>query len=312
MPVYIPQVWMVAPRALTATSATEATRALDSTGARLMLTRPVGTKAAGAIGGDYPSWLPSDEGLRVQEINWKVLDGTNWMAQFDERGVSGPGHFRQMALDFERSGIRLTPWNVPVGRSITQEVQQLSSVLDQMHEPSLVLDVEFWGDPYFWQGGKANIFPYMEELRKLQPKAVLTLQYDTRNPDTIHLAEWLPFVDKVVDMSYWPDFGRPMAEVLSTSYQRMKALGKPFSFTFPGTADAYPDWPIDESPIYIFRRGNMTPACVALVQSSDRPKPPQPPVSPPVTMEGVKLGLIDKVLREDWCALRDDVLKLSG
>lgn len=37
-----------------------------------------------------------------------------------------------------------------------------------------------------------------------------------------------------------------------------------------------------------------------------------PPAPVPVTLDGVKLGLIDKVLREDWTALLRDAEKLAG
>lgn len=218
---------------------------------------------------DYPARLGDDEALGITHLNIKVADGPRWQGAFDQHplAITSAMTWKQRIQDYAARGIIATPWIVPTWTGNHDEELRIASQVLEISN-SLVYNVEFWNDPYFWQGGKEGVIPYIGELRRRFPLAQFTLQYDVRHPDSIHLHEWLPYMDKVISMSYWTDFKQTPWVALSNAYVKMKALNRPFSYTYPGNAESYPDWQIDEDPIYIFRRGNLSPACIQMIQAA--------------------------------------------
>jgi hypothetical protein len=245
---------------------------------------------------DYPSHLPSDEALGIQAINVKTHDGVSWQGLFDNHPaeVADILSWKRLVSQYAASGIEAFPWCVPTGREINAEIHLASLVLEVT--PRMVFDVEAWeAEPYYWKGSVLDIHTYMGALRKRFPGARFTLQYDSRWPQNIHLAEWLPYVDDLCGMDYWVDFKQSVGTTLDRAAQRMSAFGKPWAFTFPGTGSES-DYRYGEevarhyghSEIYIFRRGNMTPGVVSRVQANRQV--PEVVVNPPVEPEGPTQG----------------------
>ena len=178
---------------------------------------------------------------------------------------------------------------------------------------------------------------YARALREAcGPEVVIGWQPDGRLADPGRAAEWdqlvapvVQYVDAFLPQLYagWAAYGRGGEAVRadSTRFARFAALRPTYPTLCTGESLMEPLalWAAVQDQargFCAFRFGLMDGRALAAVRdmpvAGPAPEPePQPEPEPepaPVTLDGVKLGLIDKVLREDWTALARDAAALRG
>lgn len=139
----------------------------------------------------------------------KTHQGDNWMERFDKSPTSivNAAKVREMADYFESAGVPFHAWCVVKGTNPVVEAQIASDVLNAGAR-SLTFDLEPSDGGYYWEGTNASALRLGEELRKLQPNAILTVAPDARpwQITGVPTAEFATFCNEVMPQSYWETF----------------------------------------------------------------------------------------------------------
>ncbi len=140
----------------------------------------------------------------------KTHDGTDWMAKYDPSpdAVTGPAQVASIAQTLDANGVPFHAWAVVKGIDPIAEAQMASDVLTA-GASSLFLDLEPW--PGFWAGSRDSARVFGEELRRLQPNAIIVTAVDPR-PWTlaeVPLSEFASFSNALAPLIYWDSFDTP-------------------------------------------------------------------------------------------------------
>ncbi len=137
----------------------------------------------------------------------KTHDGTDWMATYDKspHGVSGPRQVERLATHFENLGVPFHAWYVARGIDPRLEAAMCGDVL-AAGARSIIIDLE--PHPGFWQGKANDAIAFGEELRRLHPRAWISVSIDPRPwlLDQIPLGEFASFSNELAPQIYWDSF----------------------------------------------------------------------------------------------------------
>ena len=140
-------------------------------------------------------------------ITLKAFDGTDWMSVYDSspQAVSGPNQVAALAQYFEGQGVPFHAWAVIKGLDPIREAQMAAEVLGAGAR-SLYIDLEPWAG--FWQGTAEAARAFGQELRRLQPNAVVIVAIDPRPwvVPLMPLAEFASFSNALAPLIYWQSF----------------------------------------------------------------------------------------------------------
>ena len=181
------------------------------------------------------TWAPHVSGLFV-----KTTDGTEWMGTYDTNqhmAINGTASIRRWAQVLNAEGLEFHAWCVPQGQNVFDEVDLIVQTCLVEGVESMILDVE----PYagFWQGGKDNITPFMQRLRRgVGGDFHLGLSVDPRRHhyDSVFPSEWRPYVNSLHPQVYWDLFERDYDEVLDEVYATWSGYGLPIFPVLQGNA----------------------------------------------------------------------------
>lgn len=177
------------------------------------------------VANTFKTWAPNAKMVLV-----KTSDGSKWQGTYDtdrNLAIDGPASVKRWSQILDENGLEFHAWCVPKGRDINAEADIIIQTCLQPGVRSLILDVE----PYagFWEGGRANIRPFMSIIRKAIPTDFhIGIAVDPRPQhfDSIFPDEWYPFVDSVHMMAYWASFQRPVNEVIDEAFDTWKNYGR--------------------------------------------------------------------------------------
>jgi hypothetical protein len=260
---------------------------------------------------DYPGADNDDTHLPISEVVIKTHEQTRW---FTTKRIA------QLAGIYRDQGITLSAWCVPTG--LVDDAGLAIAVLKDLRaagieQPWLQFDVEV--EPgKFWQGRPVQLLGIFANIRLACPWARLALCVYQWDNALYGIDDLAPLADRLVSMSYWTDFDTTPEAQLASDYRHLSFYKRPVQLGLPGNVSKANlklalDWirantPADIPPI-IWRRGTTSRAVWDAIAAYDWPAPKP---EPEPTMEGVKLGLVRKVLDEQWAPLRDDATKLAG
>jgi murein DD-endopeptidase MepM/ murein hydrolase activator NlpD len=169
----------------------------------------------------------------------KTSDGTSWQGRFDNSSlaVDSPASVDRWVQELQAKGLEFHAWCVLNGLDIEAEADLVIAVCKRPGVRSMILDIE----PYagFWQGGKEAIRPLMLRVRQALGGAFhIGLSVDPRpwHYESIHPAEWYPFVNSVHPQSYWSTFRREPDEVLDQTFATWGGYGRPIIPVLQGDA----------------------------------------------------------------------------
>ena len=141
----------------------------------------------------------------------KTHDGTHWMSRFhDTLSINGGRDVQMMASYFEAAGVPFHAWCVVEGRDPITEAQMCAEVLGSGAR-SLVFDLESAKKGNYWQGDRQSALAFGRELRRLQPRAWLTVAPDPRpwQVNEVPIAEFASFSNDIAPQTYWNTFNTP-------------------------------------------------------------------------------------------------------
>jgi hypothetical protein len=145
-------------------------------------------------------------------ITLKTNDGTSWMTTFDRTStaVTGPHQVERLARHFENAGIPFHAWFVAKGQEPLWEARMANDVLNAGAR-SIYIDLEPGEDGHYWQGSSHDAMVFGEELRRLQPNAMVTVAPDARpwQFGKVPIHEYISFSNRVAPQSYWETFNSP-------------------------------------------------------------------------------------------------------
>jgi len=145
-------------------------------------------------------------------ITLKTNDGTSWMTTFDRTStaVTGPHQVERLARHFEDAGIPFHTWFVAQGREPIWEARMANDVLNAGAR-SIYIDLEPGEGSNYWQGSSHDAMVFGEELRRLQPNAMVTVAPDARpwQFGKVPIHEYISFSNRVAPQSYWETFNSP-------------------------------------------------------------------------------------------------------
>jgi murein DD-endopeptidase MepM/ murein hydrolase activator NlpD len=161
----------------------------------------------------------------------KTSDGSRWQGTYDTDralAIDGPASIKRWSQTLDVNGMEFHAWSVPKGRDIPAETDLIIQTCLQPGVRSMILDVE----PYagFWEGGRANIRPFMSVIRKALPADFhIGLAVDPRSQhfNSIFPDEWFPFINSVHLMAYWESFQRPVDTVIDEAFGTWRNYGRP-------------------------------------------------------------------------------------
>ncbi len=140
----------------------------------------------------------------------KTRDGTDWMAVYDTSpdAVTGPERVRALADLFEGQGVPFHAWAVVKGLDPQREAEMAAQVL-AAGARSIYLDLEPFAG--FWQGTPEAALAFGQELRRLQPDAVVITAVDPRPFLEVKapIAEFASFSNALAPLVYWDTFDSP-------------------------------------------------------------------------------------------------------
>lgn len=250
------------------------------------------------LSADYPGagGITDDTKLPIGRMWCKTHESSLWY----------PGEkLTNLIRIYRDQGIEFAAWCVPTG--LTDDAALAISVLNTMREsgiaePWLQLDIEVERGA-FWQGTPAQLAKVFSTIRLACPWARLAAcmyQWDNAlfGIDTI-----APMADRLVSMSYWPDFSTTPETQLASDYRHLSFYGRPVQLGLPGNAlpadmqrglawvkDHTPDMP----PL-IWRRGTVSAATWQIIRAFVMEAPPPPPLDP----RDVALGEVQAWLFDD-------------
>ena len=145
-------------------------------------------------------------------ITLKTNDGTEWMTRFDRTStaVTGPHQIERLARHFEDAGIPFHTWFVAQGREPIWEARMANDVLNAGAR-SIYIDLEPGEGSNYWQGSSRDAMVFGEELRRLQPNAMITVAPDARpwQFGKVPIHEYISFSNRIAPQSYWETFNSP-------------------------------------------------------------------------------------------------------
>jgi len=145
-------------------------------------------------------------------ITLKTNDGTEWMTRFDRTStaVTGPHQIERLARHFEDAGIPFHTWFVAQGREPIWEARMANDVLNAGAR-SIYIDLEPGEGSNYWQGSSHDAMVFGEELRRLQPNAMITVAPDARpwQFGKVPIHEYISFSNRIAPQSYWETFNSP-------------------------------------------------------------------------------------------------------
>ncbi|HEX5370332.1 MAG TPA: hypothetical protein VFY10_13030 [Dehalococcoidia bacterium] len=165
------------------------------------------------------------EALRANGLGviLKTNDGADWMSRYDKSSTAivGAQKVREMSDYFESAGVPFHAWAVVHGKDPLGEAQLCSEVLDcGARSMTFDLEPEDEGGNY-WQGTDQDALTFGQELRRLQPRARLSVAPDGRpwQIDATPVAQFATFCDEIQPQSYWQTFNS------STNRRYLSRLG---------------------------------------------------------------------------------------
>ena len=145
-------------------------------------------------------------------ITLKTNDGTSWMTTFDRtpHAVTGPQQVERLARHFEDAGIPFHAWFVAKGEEPLWEARMANDVLNAGAR-SIYIDLEPPEGSHYWQGSSHDAMVFGEELRRLQPNAMITVAPDARpwQFGKVPIHEYISFSNRIAPQSYWETFNSP-------------------------------------------------------------------------------------------------------
>ena len=145
-------------------------------------------------------------------ITLKTNDGTSWMTTFDRtpHAVTGPHQVERLARHFEDAGIPFHAWFVAKGDEPLWEARMANDVLNAGAR-SIYIDLEPPEGSHYWQGSSHDAMVFGEELRRLQPNAMITVAPDARpwQFGKVPIHEYISFSNRIAPQSYWETFNSP-------------------------------------------------------------------------------------------------------
>jgi hypothetical protein len=277
---------------------------------------------------DYPGVNNDDSQLPIGRACLKTHESSRWFSAAQLAGYIDT--YRQQGIEFSARC-------VPTG--LTDDAALAISVLNDMRaagiaEPWLQMDVEVEPTQYFWKGTPAQLEGVFSRIRSACPWAKLILCTYQFDEATYGISRLIPYIDWIATMSYWNDFRTAPELRLQYEVSQLARHGKPIQFGLPGNVAAGemtralrwldPRGGLEIPPI-IWRRGTTTletwNAIAAYQMQWQPPAPPKPepdPVPPPPpdptqpTVEQVQLGLIDKIVHQDYATAYADLGKIVG
>ena len=150
----------------------------------------------------------------VTGIMVKALDGHTWQGHLDngpdDMRVTGPVAIKRWHDGLAAVGLDLHLWAVARGRFWQVEAKMLIMAANVAGVKSLTLDVE--EGRYYWgidtAGDTGSVAASLSQMLRSNTDTHLSLCMDFRDnkPDSLAIDEWLPNVDSLQPMCYWPDF----------------------------------------------------------------------------------------------------------
>jgi hypothetical protein len=142
----------------------------------------------------------------------KTHEGTDWMARWDEspQAIASANHVRNLATFFELKNVPFHAWCVVEGHDPLAEARMCAEVLDNGAR-SLFLDLEPKEGANYWQAGAEEASAFGAELRRLQPRAKVTVAPDPRpwQLQKVPMAEFAAFSNEIAPQLYWRLFDSP-------------------------------------------------------------------------------------------------------
>ena len=131
----------------------------------------------------------------------KTHTGTEWMAHQDSSpdAVSGPEQVSLLAQYFEARGVPFHAYTVVKGIDPKREAEMAAAVL-AAGARSIFLDLEPWNG--YWEGTAEAAGVFGQELRRLQPNAVVVTVIEPRPwaLERLPLAEFAAFSDALAPL----------------------------------------------------------------------------------------------------------------
>jgi hypothetical protein len=280
---------------------------------------------------DIAAIIETCRSFDVDAVQQECLYGLTWQGAID--GGLAPTSVDAAIAEAERcraAGIEYA--SVVVPRGLPGEAQAHGALAAALG--ALVVDLEYEGvgaGKEYWNASPALIEVYARELRAAAPRVAIGWQPDGRIADNGREGEFeliaravQPYVDCWLPQLYagWGVYGRGQATVDADArrFERFAALGPaaPTLYLAESLAEPMALWErVKDRAVGVcaFRFGAMDGAALAAFQGfalpATPPKPP-PPEPPAFTLDAVKLGLIRKVLDEQWVELRDNAAALAG
>jgi hypothetical protein len=148
----------------------------------------------------------------------KTHTGTEWMAHQDSSpdAVSGPEQVSILAQYFETRGVPFHTYTVVQGIDPKREAEMAAEVL-AAGARSIFIDLEPWSG--YWQGTPEDARVFGQELRRLQPAAIVVTTVEPRPwaLKKLPLAEFAAFSNALAPLIYWETFNtQPNLELYET------------------------------------------------------------------------------------------------
>jgi hypothetical protein len=239
------------------------------------------------------------------------------MSRWDksEFAIDGGTAVRRLATFFEAAKVPFHAWCVVEGINPLEEARMCAEVL-QSGARSLTLDLEPKEKTHYWHGTSADALTFGRELRRLAPKAVISVAPDPRpwQLKEVPVAEFASFSNEIAPQSYWPlfntaanhkllkEYGTEVGPdgvtpeiVLDFSQRALKPFGLPIRPIGSGNA------PIDGwgrfishatslgmPPVSVWRYGISDPQLwTMLKQTAPEPEPKPEPEYGPLTLQSL-------------------------
>jgi len=154
---------------------------------------------------------PEDLAAVLAEHNLGIIvkthNGTDWMDHYDSspHAVSGPEQVSVLAQYFETRGVPFHAYAVIRGIDPMREAQMTAQVL-AAGARSIFLDLEPWHG--YWQGTPEDATVFGQELRRLQPNAVVVTAVEPRPwvLEDLPIAEFASFSNAFAPLAYWVSY----------------------------------------------------------------------------------------------------------
>lgn len=204
----------------------------------------------------------------INGIAIKTSDGQFWQGRYDgdnDMAINGKDDVERWARQLARNGLQTYVWTVVRGEDIATEARITVEAARARGVRALILDVE--GGPLYFGGRTAeDARSLINRIHNATPNDMhIALNFDARgtHPQTIHIDEWLPFVDSLHPMVYHWHFSegtrepRPYLEEAFRVCRQWNLPIVPMLQTYPDPASNTqpPEEHIYDGTIYSFQLG---------------------------------------------------------